>query len=318
MSGRLVVECLRADGTRIWGYDEVASPTDRVAMAADEERVYAIRYDAARPSGVLAAYGVSSGAPLWMAPLTALGVVRDDLRPRGYENAIELRLSGTSVRVLGWESAGRYVETRDAATGVIGSLSRDGGCAGKALATNEEPDEASLRPCAIVPADAPEATPPTTETFRFQGEAPRRKPTIDVTTTNGACRLMLDGDEHETHLACASPEARWSVDRAGAFVPGGAMVAIDDARGGALYVVVFSSISSGASLEAYDLATGRPRFVRALQGLGPVDHSKYFNDADVRIGEGRSVIVSGWEAAGKYVEVLDGDTGALLGHRLAP
>lgn len=298
--GRRVVECLRADGSRIWGYDEVATPTDQIRADADDQSIVVVRYDGVARGGRVSSYGLATGTPAWQRSLLAAGAPAGASEGR-VENAIELRLARGVVRLLGWESGGKYVEQRDAATGALQSLTRERASATGA-ADPPEPDLASLTLGEDV-------------AFVFDGRSPRWRKALETPTKGGSCTLTLDDASDETHLACTEGGRRvWGVDRAGQFSPGGAIVASDEA----LYVVDFCAIASGATLDAYDLATGRPRFRRPLYGLGPIDHSKYFNDADVRVEPGERVVVSGWEASGKYVEAVDGRTGAPLGHRPAP
>jgi len=47
--------------------------------------------------------------------------------------------------------------------------------------------------------------------------------------------------------------------------------------------------------------------------MGPVEHSAYANAVRISV-EAERVIVRGWESAGRYAEVLDARTGAILGN----
>lgn len=87
--------------------------------------------------------------------------------------------------------------------------------------------------------------------------------------------------------------------------------------GGAVYVACYSPISSGATVHAFDLKTGAPRWSTELRGLGPIDHSKYANQVVLR-GAGGALAAFGNEAAGRYIEVLDPTTGKTLSNRVLP
>ncbi len=84
-----------------------------------------------------------------------------------------------------------------------------------------------------------------------------------------------------------------------------------------LFMLHHSQIASGCTLRALDPATGQVRWETQLQGLGPVAHSKYRNQVQMRV-HGDRVIVYGWESQGAYIEVVDASTGQTIEHRLVP
>jgi hypothetical protein len=91
-------------------------------------------------------------------------------------------------------------------------------------------------------------------------------------------------------------------------------------RGDALYVAKFSSIASGCKVAAYDLTTGKKVWEKSLAGIGPVDHSKYRNRVAMAVEKHPTenhfaLVIVGWEAFGRYVEVLDLTTGKQLAHK---
>ena len=84
-----------------------------------------------------------------------------------------------------------------------------------------------------------------------------------------------------------------------------------------LYYARFSDISSGGSVVAVDLSTGKKLWDSPLQGIGPVEHSAYRNqmnlDANLEV-----VWVWGNETMGRYLEFKDVTTGKTVGHRIFP
>lgn len=96
-----------------------------------------------------------------------------------------------------------------------------------------------------------------------------------------------------------------------------AELAVDAARG-RVFATRHSFLSSGCTLVALDLASGVMLWSLELQGIGPQDHSKYFNDVRLELRPDGSVVVFGNEAHGRYVERVDGAGGRTVGHRLFP
>jgi hypothetical protein len=91
-------------------------------------------------------------------------------------------------------------------------------------------------------------------------------------------------------------------------------------REGVLYVADFSPYASGCKVVAYELKTGKKLWNQNLEGLGPIDHTKYRNRVTLMAEKhptaaGWAVVVTGWEAAGRYLEVLDLRTGKQLAHK---
>ncbi len=76
------------------------------------------------------------------------------------------------------------------------------------------------------------------------------------------------------------------------------------ARSGSLVLVAeFSPIATGCAISAYDLENGMSVWHTDLEGLGPIDHSKYSNRVQMEVID-RVLVVRGWEAAGHYIECL--------------
>jgi hypothetical protein len=87
---------------------------------------------------------------------------------------------------------------------------------------------------------------------------------------------------------------------------------------GVRYRAEFRPHSSGCAVVASDLKTGAPLWRAPLKGLGPIDHSKYFNAVRVEPVGGEALAVYGQESAGRYVEIVSLKIGRTLGHKLFP
>jgi hypothetical protein len=82
-----------------------------------------------------------------------------------------------------------------------------------------------------------------------------------------------------------------------------------------LYLADFNPHSSGCTLVAYDFEAKRHLWKTPLQGLGPIDHTKYHNAVTLEVGDD-VLTVYGQESAGKYVEYVDRKTGKTVGHKV--
>jgi hypothetical protein len=84
-----------------------------------------------------------------------------------------------------------------------------------------------------------------------------------------------------------------------------------------LYYARFSFASSGGSVVAVDLSTGKKLWDSPLQGIGLVEHSAYLNqmnlDANLEV-----VWVWGNETMGRFLEYKDVTTGKTVGRRIFP
>jgi len=94
----------------------------------------------------------------------------------------------------------------------------------------------------------------------------------------------------------------------------GANAAVLLYRPGKLYAALYSEIATGCRVLAQDAASGNVLWDTPLRGLGPSHHSKYSNLVQMRFIDDR-LVVFGNESGGKYVEVLDPDSGQLLSSR---
>jgi outer membrane protein assembly factor BamB len=155
--------------------------------------------------------------------------------------------------------------------------------------------------------------------WRWSGDAPHFGKSFyqaPRTTASGpvTCTFTLDKTATTARTACvAGGHELWHVDESHAFVNDAALV-ID---GTTLYSARYSDISTGCTLHAFDLTTGRERWVVRLEGLGPIGHSEYLNSVQIRVMSGRPVVF-GWESSGRYIESRDPTTGASTFHQLLP
>lgn len=84
-----------------------------------------------------------------------------------------------------------------------------------------------------------------------------------------------------------------------AFYLGAAAIATDGTQ---VYIAQWSRYASGAEVLALDIRDGRHVWGRVVHGLGPIIHSRYRTQVAMRLS-GATLIISGKEAAGNYVEV---------------
>lgn len=104
----------------------------------------------------------------------------------------------------------------------------------------------------------------------------------------------------------------WSRELEPEFVGAAALVS----AGRTLFVAHYSAISSGGVVRAFDIIDGTPRWERAIEGLGPIQHSEYRNEIQLVVRDG-ALHVFGKESAGAYIERFAlGDGAQLSLHRV--
>jgi hypothetical protein len=81
-----------------------------------------------------------------------------------------------------------------------------------------------------------------------------------------------------------------------------------------LFVAEFGAHSSGCTVLAVDLKTGKELWRSRLKGTSSRAHSEVSNEITIETN-GRVVIVQGRESFGNYLEFVDAQTGKTLGHR---
>jgi hypothetical protein len=81
-----------------------------------------------------------------------------------------------------------------------------------------------------------------------------------------------------------------------------------------LFIAEYGRIQTGCSLRAVSTETGTTAWSVPLTGIGSIGHSKYANRVELRLMDGAPTVF-GWESGGRYVEVRDRHTGALIHNR---
>lgn len=97
----------------LWRHDETGVFVADAALAIDGEVLYVARYSNISSGCILHAFDVLSGDERFTTRLRGLGPIAHS----EYLAAVELRVVRGWPVVYGWESAGRYVEAVDPATG---------------------------------------------------------------------------------------------------------------------------------------------------------------------------------------------------------
>lgn len=78
-----------------------------------------------------------------------------------------------------------------------------------------------------------------------------------------------------------------------------------------LFAGVYPENSTGCLVVAIDLISEDLLWEKPLKGLGSVGHSRYSNRVQLAFKEDQ-LIIYGWEAGGKYIEILDPENGKLI------
>jgi hypothetical protein len=105
--------------------------------------------------------------------------------------------------------------------------------------------------------------------------------------------------------------ARWTFKIPGS-TPDRARLVFD---GQTLFAALYLDGASGCRVLALDARTGALRWDVRPKGVGAMLHSKYSNDVQLEMRDGRLVLY-GKESAGRYIEVLSPTDGRTLSHRL--
>lgn len=82
-----------------------------------------------------------------------------------------------------------------------------------------------------------------------------------------------------------------------------------------LYYPRYHFSSSGGEVVAVDLTGGNELWRSPLNGLGPVEHSKYLNRMIITVNPD-TVTINGYESMGRYIEIKDARTGDTIAHRI--
>lgn len=303
-----VLQCVGANGKRIWGYDQLETFVDYAALVADENTLYVVRYCGIATGAFVTAYDLRKGTERWQQRVLGIGPVTHS----GYRNEVQVELNSGTLRVFGQESSGRYVE--DFATNNGERLGNfRGGIDAHSTFT------ASQLPAATAPTPPPQPGAADGVAFEFSGPWPDNTDGMGVKNALGlVCQQTVRATQH---LDCSSLKGKtmWQIDFANNEHDGASIAATDIT----LFVVRYPRFSSGGEVFAYNIHTGATRWRTVLHALGSVEHSEYLNDISLRIeaikkpdgSKTEVVVASGHESNGKYVEVLDAKSGADLGNR---
>lgn len=297
------LECVDGGNKRVWGYDDRSVSLDSGTLASDGKRLFFCAFNVATDGAEVTAFDLGSGERLWQVSTLGLGPVAHS----EYLNHTQVGIAGDEVEVLGWESSGRYIERLDAATGV------------RRVTMRLLPEGRTQRIGADL-AKAPDPGAPkfgAASSYPWKWDGPASLDAYQAARVEieggGACAFKSDPKESRTTFECTRGKDRLFGFDLATNLQGGALAA-DKQR---VYLVRFPLISSGATAYAYDIKNGRELWRRTLAGLGPIDHSKYFNKVRVRL-DYQLLVVTGWEAAGKYIEVLEVAAGKDMGNRVEP
>ena len=296
--------CFDKAGSKLWSHDLVQAHMDSAVLAMNNESVYVVRFSDVSSGATVTSFSRKQGTVNWHRQVLGLGPIDHS----EYLTNVEAGVVDGVLRVYGWESAGRYIEDFELQSGAV-------------LATGSVDDYDNFHP-RVVPKQPSVETKPLQPgaakgvAFVFAGNSPRWNKTVSASAKGTSCVETFTQNDDSAVLTCTTKSAgktasskTWGLKQS-RFVPGGAL-AINDRL---VVVATFCAISTGATLDAYARETGELLWHTELYAVGPVGHSKYFNDVELRF-EGGKVVVSGAEAYGKYVEVVDAATGRVLGNR---
>lgn len=181
--------------------------------------------------------------------------------------------------------------------------------------------EAPARPVEpATPAPSPSPAPyPSADSIDWQGDPgfPNQvpDPPRELTLADGDhIRYQIPKERGPAILERVGPDGslRWQTLTRDLFVPGAALLVLDQR----VYVAEHGRISSGATLSAFDLASGGQLWSLPVHGLGPIGHSKYANRVELAAIQG-AIVVFGNESSGRYIEVFAPD-GSMLSTRVVP
>jgi hypothetical protein len=102
-----------SNGRALWSVEEPHAFVADAALVLHRGTLYAARYSDISSGCTLHAFDARTGTKRWTRELAGIGPIAHS----EYLNAVELRVIDERPVVFGWESAGRYVEALDPATG---------------------------------------------------------------------------------------------------------------------------------------------------------------------------------------------------------
>jgi hypothetical protein len=253
---------------------------ENTSLARAGTTLLVAEFSRAASGGAVAAHDLATGKLLWRTNLEGLGTIFHS----AYLNAITLEVIEKVVVARGNESAGRYVECLD-------------------LATGKQRLHTKLPSIAI-----PEAA----KEWRFD----EKLASLDATAKTALAKpfdfWIQPKESSRSQDTCALHVSRPArpaikIDALHAETPIARKEEV-------LVVAEHGPISSGCALAAHDLVTGKLLWRRHLIGIGPTAHSKYRNRVNLEIVDG-FVVARGEESHGNYVEVLEVETGVRVWHK---
>lgn len=271
--------------SKLWKKRLQVRYSDAGVIGKANGRVFVVLYSTRASRAMAFAFDARTGASLWRKAVRGLGPVSHSK----YSNAIQLGRDNNNLVIYGRETAGRYVEVRDGASGRLLGNARV--------------------PVAL-----------TRLTWNWHGNPSKRgwyKRPVRLAAPNGGAFLFINDTRNKAELVRRlnrRGKRMWQRKLPGQAFCGNAALARHRRT---LYVAQFCSISTGTTLHAINIRSGALRWSKHLIGIGPVGHSKYFNDVQLEIRRGM-VVVYGNEASGKYVEARDLSSGRLLMNRRFP
>jgi hypothetical protein len=106
--------CARA-GAELWHVVERNAFVADASLVLDGGTLYSARFSDISTGCTLHAFDAQTGRERWAVPLVAAGPVAHS----EYWNVVQARVIAGAPVVFGWEAAGRYIESRDPATGAM-------------------------------------------------------------------------------------------------------------------------------------------------------------------------------------------------------
>ena len=102
-----------SNGRELWHTVESHAFDDDAALLIDSGTLYSARYSDISSGCKLHAFDLTTGRERWAVSLDGLGPIAHS----EYLCSVQVSMVNRNPTVFGWESAGRYIEARDAATG---------------------------------------------------------------------------------------------------------------------------------------------------------------------------------------------------------
>jgi hypothetical protein len=160
---------------------------------------------------------------------------------------------------------------------------------------------------------------------RFQFNRDESSVMYSLSQFNGDCQIAMDYDPAKRsqlvfHIKRDGKDLATVVGHTGSVFVG---------KKGTFYFARYPRVDCGCRVIAFDTTTGAKRWEKQLEAAGDMQHSSYSNRVTMRLAPDRpigqpatnpsewhSLVITGSEGAGNYVEVIDTETGAELAHRV--